>query len=541
MSEVKRVSPRGAALLGLLAALLVSVALAPGASAAPKYTFCYNYQFAGGPFTNGACKAKGSPNGYAAATPAKEGTSQALAFCEEKSGGAYKNAYCTEKGSGGSWEQTTIPITPPQLEGTTGSTTLIVHFGVTPLEITCSSGTYQQQPYREGETSGTLELKSCTVAKPAGCEVSNSGGRGGTLNFDTLDGHVEESAGQPVEKFAGATEYAGSKILVELELKGSACGSYNGKVLEITGSQKCEFDAKAPVLLAEHQLICKASGSELKWGTENVTYEATTTIKAEGGYKWSPDAATLPAEQEKTTSKHKIDYCQNVGLEEGQYNNGKCSEAGGKKEFVIVTPSLWSCLKVTSGSGSFKNSACTEAGGADDWELEWGTGPYKLEGQLGTTVLKGHAATITTQITCKGSFEAQPAAEGETSQGKIEYSSCTVNKPSGCVIKEPIVASYNGLLEESGGKLEDKLTGSGASEKLGEIAYGEGCGSLKGKEFALSGAQVCPFASGIGTFEEKHELVCETSGSKLKIGTESATYEGKVTITAPSDEAWSAS
>jgi hypothetical protein len=168
--------------------------------------------------------------------------------------------------------------------------------------------------------------------------------------------------------------------------------------------------------------------------------------------------------------------------------------------------------------------------------------PSKLEGNSGTVTLKGEVGGAPTHITCtKDNFAAQPKEEGESAEDTITLSSCTVSEPSKCIVTESITAVVTGRVEESGGKLIDKLTGNGENKKWVEITYknkgSENC-PLKNKTFALNGTQTCEFDANIRVYEEKHELICKTSGSELTLGARSATYEDTTTIAPEEGETW---
>jgi hypothetical protein len=349
MPEIRNIHPIKLTLLGILAALAVSVAVVPRASA---QGFAYCYPKAGGAFEESGCKHKGASQNDAYGIPAAGGV---LAFCEEQAGGSYRNAYCTERGSSAAWELKSSAVAVPKLSGTSGTSKLTIEVSGAPLEITCNAGTFQAQPRTEGDTSeGGIELKSCAVTKPSGCTVKEPI----VANFD---GGMAESAGKPIYKFAGS---GSEETLTTLSLTGKGCGLLAG-INQVKGSQTCELDKDSRVLEEKHELICKASGSNMKVGARSVTYESTTAVKAEGGYGWTP-AARSPA------SAHKVRYCHKVGLEEGAFRDNKCAEAGGAGEYVSAwsgpSGKLLACLKVASGKGSYQDSGCSEPGGADCWE-----------------------------------------------------------------------------------------------------------------------------------------------------------------------------
>ena len=155
--------------------------------------------------------------------------------------------------------------------------------------------------------------------------------------------------------------------------------------------------------------------------------------------------------------------------------------------------------------------------------------------------LTGVLAGAKAEISCTaGRLEAQPGAEGETSVDKFELTTCTVKKPTGCALSGPIVGSATGVIEEVGGKLQEKLTGSGSGETMAELTFAnsESC-SLKNQTVKLTGSQICEFDAGIHTNQEKHELICKTTGStNLKLGGNKVTYEGTATLESGSGAYW---
>jgi hypothetical protein len=540
MSAIKLRPAVGLALAGTLAALAACAVLASGASAATGFTFCYPKT--GGAFEGGACKIKGSTHAYAAATPATGGV---LAFCEEQSGGAYDSAFCTEKGSATDWELKSSSTKAPKLVGTSGPTTLSWNLAGTKTEIKCGGGAFKTAVEPKGVTSkGEIELTSCKVIGLEECVVKSPGGGEGQINIiGGSKGRLEESSGKPVYTME---DQEGESTFMVLEFIGvPKCALQALGTVAVKGHQQCEFDTYSAVLKEDQQVICKASGSSLKFAAEKFNYEGTFTVGTEGEYMWSPDASSLASEPWEP-SKHKLHYCHKVGSEEGPFSNAKCSEAGGSGEYLSAWPgtatTLFACHKVASGKGAYQNSACTEAGGAKDWELEEPAWSSKLEGQASSVILKSKVGGTPMTLKCtKDTLEVLPHPEGETQEGKLSLSSCTALGLTNCTVKEPIVGSVSGQLEESAGKLVDKLTGSGESEAIAKLTFeGEKC-AAKGLAPTLKGTETAEFDSSIGTFQEKHELISKLSGGKLKLGAEKAEYEGTMTVTAPGGETWSAS
>jgi hypothetical protein len=162
--------------------------------------------------------------------------------------------------------------------------------------------------------------------------------------------------------------------------------------------------------------------------------------------------------------------------------------------------------------------------------------PVELGAGKGAT-LKGLLAGAPASISCRSSkFSGQPEVSGKLTDGELGYSGCVVNKPAKCVVAEPIEATFTAQAESTSGKVVDRLIGSGASEKLAEIEYknngAEECSLGNGFKASLAGSQVCEFDGEIETIKPEHEMICEESGSQLKLGGETAKYSGAESIMA---------
>lgn len=107
----------------------------------------------------------------------------------------------------------------------------------------------------------------------------------------------------------------------------------------------------------------------------------------------------------------------------------------------------------------------------------------------------------------------------------MELKTCTVAKPANCTVTEPIKAEFKGQLEEAEKKVLNKLTGSKASEEFTGISFNGGSCVIAGTT-ALKGTQKCGFDSGIELFKLEHEMICKKTGSKLTLGTASASFAG---------------
>ena len=588
---------------------------------AHKIHYCHKTGLEEGAFKESKCGETGGTAEYVSGVP---GSSGALLAClKDGSGkGLFGNSACSESGGSQSWEEREL-VWPQKLVGQSGTVVLKSKLAGAGAEISCTTGKFESQRSADAEAEGQIELSSCTVNKPGKCTVKQPI----TLGFI---GEVEESSGKLVDKLTGSGT---GETFAKMTFEGGAGCSVNGETWPLTGTETCEFDSNIAKYQEEHEVICGASGSKLKLGSESATYEGGTTwVEAggvTGGEAWSSVAwpSKLEGSSGTVTLKSKL---AGAGAEivctQGRFETqrrkepewvgemelssctvvkpGKCTvkepivvafisqmeESSGKlvdkltgsgtgetfakmtfeggagcsvngdtvpltgtqtcefdtnigkaeEKHELICGTSGSKLKLGSESATYEDTTTIESRGGEAWAAV--TWPSKLEGSSGTVVLKSKLAGANAEISCtKGKFEAQPEEEGESAEGKIELSSCTVNKPGKCTVKQPIVAQFTGQLEEGSGKLVDKLTGSGTGETFAKMTFegGTGC-SVNGDTVPLTGTQTFEWDANIGTYQEKHELIGTTSGSKLKLGSESATYEGTTTITAAGGVPWTA-
>jgi hypothetical protein len=198
----------------------------------------------------------------------------------------------------------------------------------------------------------------------------------------------------------------------------------------------------------------------------------------------------------------------------------------------------WLCVFETG--GGFSGGLCTSIGGEKNYKLESSSLTFRFQGKnSGVSTLKGTVGGVSTNIACvTNKFSILPEGTGKSSEGEISYTGCTVNKPAKCIVKEPIVANFNGQLEEPAtDKFVDRYTGSSAGEKFVEIEFKnkstEKCSIENGTKASVTGSQTCEFDSQIEDMEPTQEVICKESGSNLKFGGEPSTYSGNDVVEAP--------
>lgn len=221
-------------------------------------------------------------------------------------------------------------------------------------------------------------------------------------------------------------------------------------------------------------------------------------------------------------------FCMRVTAGSGGFGNMNCVLPVGTRIFAIAYPGpgglLAACLKVVPPAGKYNESACGKTGGTKEWEISATLEPVpSIRNKATTTTV---ISTTGTEVECgKETFATQPESGGLSLDGLTELSSCKVNKPANCTVKEPFKLEFNDQLEGAAKGLLDKLTGNKTGEGLANITFEGGSCSIAGAQ-ELSGSQKCEFDTEIETLKLEHEVICKTSGSKLTFGGISAKYKG---------------
>jgi uncharacterized alpha/beta hydrolase family protein len=142
-------------------------------------------------------------------------------------------------------------------------------------------------------------------------------------------------------------------------------------------------------------------------------------------------------------------------------------------------------------------------------------------------VLKGTLAGISSEITCTtvsgtGKSTNKEVAEVMQNEGTglaIKYTGCTVNKPAGCKVKEPIEQTGSSITVENlgAGKTEMGVEYKPKEKTFAAVTFeGAEC-ALKGKTFSLEGTMVATGSRG--------DSEATTSGGGTQIFTNSMTKE----------------
>jgi hypothetical protein len=166
---------------------------------------------------------------------------------------------------------------------------------------------------------------------------------------------------------------------------------------------------------------------------------------------------------------------------------------------------------------------------AHEWKVAGkavtGTEHFKFKVKDYTTEAKllGTPFGVATHVECK---LVEVTEGGLLKEGlgfaSFAFRNCTVAKPANCTVKEPIVTRADFDITGATTELFKQL----GVEPFATVQLEGAACSIK-EAFAVTGEQECG-APGLGTEAAGHEIVCVTTGSKLKAGGKVATFESTV-------------
>jgi hypothetical protein len=285
----------------------------------------------------------------------------------------------------------------------------------------------------------------------------------------------------------------------------------------------------------------------------NAKYEKEEKEEEEGAFKETKGEEELVTGEEKEDNEEEeaelafkspaLKVCKKVPLDYvGLYTESHCATNSTSGTWAWSTPGVygavtWFCLLATSASHLYTEGLCqTQSGSAAGRFLEKGIVEAfpKLLATLKSSTLLGTVAGVTAEVECTGGLsEGTPETGQLIGQGDFDYTGCTVAKPAKCE-----VASAGGT---AGTIATGALMGTLTSAKLITFAPESGttwlelefknkssetCGIAAGTKAALTGKQMCAFATGIETPATEHEFTCSENEGELELGAKSAKYQG---------------
>jgi|SRR5271166_461666 len=156
----------------------------------------------------------------------------------------------------------------------------------------------------------------------------------------------------------------------------------------------------------------------------------------------------------------------------------------------------------------------------------------------GTSTVSTLSATIsgsTLTIECEtDKFKGTLGTKGASSGTTIEYKKCKVTGAFASTCTVPGTLTTNTLKDQlsSSGRIEDTFEPETTGGTFIEIPVTGGSCSIE-HTYPIKGKQTCEVDSTNAeaeTLAATHKLICKTSGSALKLGSNAATYEGNATI-----------
>ena len=255
--------------LGALSAASASAASAPALKVCKKVS-------TGGLYKESNCTGSETAGSYAWSWATGTGT----IYCV-LGGTKFTDALCEHSGSGPFGESETSEPFPKELGLLLKSTLTGELLGVK-TEITCTDGAFNASPSTATLTKEVvIKYTTCSIAKPEHCEPGNPGEPAGTIATKKLIGHL-----QSLKLVVFLPESGTQFVEIEYKLPAGVNCVLHGQIFKVSGTQSCDFEPAAQTPAIKHELVCKKTGSLLKFGTEKSTYEGVTHIHLEGLPYW---------------------------------------------------------------------------------------------------------------------------------------------------------------------------------------------------------------------------------------------------------------
>jgi hypothetical protein len=180
----------------------------------------------------------------------------------------------------------------------------------------------------------------------------------------------------------------------------------------------------------------------------------------------------------------------------------------------------------------------------------------KIEGTNGVSILKATIASTTAEVECKkgkSSGTIKDGAGGTVGKSKVlnTFEECKLLKPANCKLtasneNKIETAELVGSLALTGGRIEDKFEAPESAFAAISIEGKESSCAIaeveKPKTFSVIGSQLCEIDKTNTEAETEaltHKIICKTSGSGLKIGTNPAEMTSEATVKLISGKKWS--
>jgi len=343
------------------------------------------------------------------------------------------------------------------------------------LKIECTSVTGSGDLQAEGKSTLAVELASCTVSKPAYCQIAQP------IKFNTKN-ELTAFEGKSADAFDPET----GALFAELELKNNG-GTCAFSTVDVEGILQSFVENAATAATSHTLLFNKASGSYVEMAGKTSKFELTDAASLSGAYagkKWSvmaPSAGSELASGVSETGATLNGIVNPNGAETKYYFEYGQTTAYGSKTAEASAGSGTSELKesktitgLTSGTEYHYRMVATNNIGATTYgeDQTFGTkASFLIEGsKIGAEEKVSFSATSPEvriyssgfEMICRGSEVGYLLAEGK-STFTGEMGECYVAKPSHCAVAGPIKLDGTAELTVFNGKIADTFYPEGTT------------------------------------------------------------------------------
>lgn len=162
----------------------------------------------------------------------------------------------------------------------------------------------------------------------------------------------------------------------------------------------------------------------------------------------------------------------------------------------------------------------------------------KIEGTSTVSKLKATVLGLKITIECpKDKFTGEVGDSGTSKNAVITFEMCKLVGATNCKVAETLTTKkLKDQLSTPPARIEDTFE-SETANFIEILISGSGCAiTNEGKPYPVTGSQTCAVDSSDAeakTEAATHKLICKTTGSKLKLGGNTATFESSATLNLP--------
>jgi hypothetical protein len=429
-------------------------------------------------------------------------------------------------------EATTVQLTNDKTKNATTEHTPFVLKGelvLAPVKVTCTHANGEAKIKNEevggemvvkGENGGVVNFTNCAVNEPLNCTVKEPIAWGVRSITKTALGTGGKEMGVEFKPPEGSTTFA------SVSFEGTSC-SLKGKTFKVEGTMIATGRRGSTEAVnssgATLEFTNAMTGSTLKFGGKPAELEGTLTGSRTTESKQTENAITATTTQTTSTAKGTTAFTCVKNGGNLDFKDAHCDEATtpGTGEFGhVLIPAESTTVQLTN--DKTKNNTTEHT-------------PF---------VLKGELSLAPARITCthaNGEAKIKNEEVGGVMQvkgengGFLNLTTCTVQEPLNCTVKEPIVWQFASTTKTNINTNEMGVEFKPAAGSVfTEITYeGASCG-LKGKTFKVEGSMIATGRRGsteaVTSSGATLEFTNAMTKSTLKLGGKVAEVEGTLTL-----------